>query len=602
MSVLLLLSKLKNEGVMLYREGEDLKLKSRAGKVTPEILGEIKSYKAELLDLLGTVEHGEEIRHSAPAADYPLSFQQKAIWMLSQDETHSIAYNMPLIAKVGEAVQTEILKQAVQDIAERHEAFRTSFFQRSDGEIRQRIGSPAFAIKEMDISGLEEAGIRELLRRESMRHIPLESAPLVRISILKKNERLSYIVMVIHHIIFDGRSLEILSRELFEAYKARKAGLQPDFGRLPVTYKDFAVWENERAQHNGWEKPLQYWKERLAGDLPVIDLAPRERPAIKTNAGERTVFYLPADLSASLENFCHQQRSSFYSGLLAALHILFYRYTGNTDLLTGTIAGGREQSQLEQIVGLFIRTIPLRTAVQPGHNFAAAVRHQHQVLMDAMAHGEIPFSYLVEELDKKRDAGRSPVFDILTIYNDKRNNTAETAASVKIEFVQEDLRSTSQFDLVCSFHVGNEAVAVHIEYNTDIYDRPFVNRLFDHYTRLLSALLRQPGVSVGELDYLSSAERYELLEGFNDTAVDYEPGQTLVSLFEQQAQDRKDATALVYQGVHYSYGLVDELSNQFAGYLRGRYGVDREALVCVQLPRSQWQVIVLLGILKAGCA
>ncbi|MEI3802705.1 MULTISPECIES: condensation domain-containing protein, partial [unclassified Chitinophaga] len=556
-----LLNRLKKLNVQLYTEGNDLKIKADPGVMSIALLDEIKLHKPGLLELLKrTVEDDFNFR-AGKRDDYPLSAQQQAVWLLCQNEQASMSYNIPLIMEISAQVKTDLLEQVLQDVLGRHEAFSTSFFLDNKGEVRQRISSGAVQVAFGDLSGATDAAVKEALAQECMYVFDLTKAPLVKAKIWRRDTE-HYLSLLIHHIIFDGASLEVLKKDFFITYEARLKGDSPSFEPPAFNYMDFAVWQQEKLEQGHWDHTKAFWEETLAGELPVLQLFPSTRPATKTSAGMHLYFKISESLSIAAARFFSHHNVSHFTGLLAALNTLLYRYTGNEDLVLGTVVAERNFSSLQEVIGLFINTVPIRTKLNPAHNFEQLLELQQQVLKDAMHHSQLPFATLVEMLNKKRDASRSPVFDVMVIYNDHKHS--ESGANTDFAVMKEDLRATSQFDIVFTFDNTKEGLFLNIEFNTDLYEEAAIYRLFHHFRALLQRLIAAPDAAIYTLDYLSEEEHQQLLHTFNDTDVDYERGVTLPGLFRRQVALQPEATALVFKDSHFTYRELDEISGRLA--------------------------------------
>ncbi|HEX8528563.1 MAG TPA: condensation domain-containing protein, partial [Cytophagales bacterium] len=502
MTVLALLTKLKNRRVEIRKEGNELKLKAEKGNITPELLSEIKAYKPQLLELFQSAEAGNRAIPAAPSAEsYPLTYQQKGIWLLCQNEQAANAYNIPFTIVVGKNIPLDVLNQAIGDVLARHEVFRTSFFQHGDGTLRQQVREVDFRMEEIDASGLGDEQVERIRFEESMTPFNLAEAPLLRATLLRRNGHDSMLLITVHHIVFDGLSAEILRHELLVACEARRKGAAPALTTLPNAYKDYAVWQYNLLAGPGLEKEKTYWQHQLAGELPVLQLVPDNRPALKSSAGKHLDLVLPAGLRERLEQFSVGQRVSPFAVLLAGLNALFHRYTASPEVLIGAVASGRDHHSLQSLIGMFINTLPIRTPIAPDQPFVELVRLQQQVWDDALAHQQLPFGYLVELLNKRRDVSRSAIFDVVAIYNDERNGKAGShPAGDDLKFIRQDLRETSQYDVTFSFVHADDRLALQVEYNSDLYSRSFVEGLLGHYQQLLAAAVAQPEVALGRLD------------------------------------------------------------------------------------------------------
>jgi len=592
MDVLLLLGKLRQLGIELHLEGEELKVKASQGVLTPALIAEIREHKSSLLELLIARKETQDKFPVADIADYyPVSFAQRGIWLLSQHPNGSRAYNIPLVIRLSPKVVRSILTDVLKELVARHEALRTAFFEDEYGIIRQRICAVPFEVEIRE----QADNIDAIIAEEGMRVFDLSNPPLIRALIVK-----DVLLLTIHHIVFDGFSGGIFQQELFALYEQRSRGVSPGLQPLVNTYKDFAVWEQQAMHSKAWEKQLGYWKSQLEGTLPVLQLSPGPRPAIRTNHGNRLYFSVDTAIRNALTSVCKVNMASLFSGLLAGLNTLFYRYTGSADLLTGVVLTGREHIALQSVIGMFVNTLPMRTRVAGDKDFVTAITHQQQLLDEMMANQQLPFSYLVEKLHIRQDTSHAAIFDVLVVYNEgggARGGEIEN----NFTLVQRDLRNTSQFDLSFSFTASDDALQLCVEFNTDIYTADFVERLGNHYIQLLQAATTDTHSPLKGLDYLSQAEKETLLHVFNKKPAALTE-KTLISLFHEQVNLQPGHIALQFQDKTFSFIELDRLSSRLASYLASRHTLQPGDLICVSLLRSEWLIISLLAVLKNSCA
>uniref|UniRef100_UPI0031E14045 amino acid adenylation domain-containing protein n=1 Tax=Chitinophaga sp. TaxID=1869181 RepID=UPI0031E14045 len=596
MDVLLLLGKLRQLGIELHLEGGELKVKASQGVLTSSLIAEIRQHKSSLLELLTAREENQDKFPVAEMADsYPVSFAQRGIWLLSQHADGSRAYNIPLVIRLSQNVVPDILSDVLKELVQRHEALRTAFFEDEYGIVRQRICNVPF---EMEIRE-QEGSIDAIIAEEGMQVFDLMKPPLIRAALIKGTEA-HFLLLTIHHIVFDGFSGAIFQQELFTLYEQRSKGLQPALPRLVNTYKDFAVWEQQAVNSKTWEAQLAYWKGQLQGTLPMLQLSPGPRPAIRTNHGSRLYFTIDSTIRDALASICKVNRASLFSGLLAGLNTLFYRYTGAEDLLVGVVLTGREHIALQALVGMFVNTLPMRTPLAGDKDFVTAVTRQQLLLDEMMANQQLPLSYLVEKLNVRQDTSHSAIFDVMVVYNE-----AGSSQAVEIEkdftLLQRDLRSTSQFDLSFSFTASDDSLALCIEFNTDIYTAEFVEQLGKHYIQLLKGATTHIHSPLKQLDYLNREEKDRLLHIFNKKP-EAPVEKTLISLFIEQVRLQPEHIALRFNEESFSFAELDKLSSQLAAYLSHRYSLQPEQLICVSLLRNEWLIISLLAVLKNGCA
>ncbi|WP_160715569.1 non-ribosomal peptide synthetase, partial [Chitinophaga solisilvae] len=539
---------------------------------------------------------------ATPVQDsYTLSSSQRRLWVLSQFSSGNIAYNIPGAYVFEGTPDVGSLEESFRVLIARHEILRTVFREGADGETGQHILADIdFHIAVTDIRE-EPAGIDEQLNRDFSHVFDLSAGPLLRASLYQVADSRWIFGFVMHHIISDGWSLGILIRELLAIYNELVSGTPVTLPALRIQYRDYAAWQRQQLEQTTHRT---YWQEVFSGTLPVLELpADQPRPAVKSYAGGIVSAQLPAALSHRLRQLTREQDATLFMGLLGTVQALLYRYTGQEDIVIGTPVAGREHIDLEDQIGFYVNTLALRSPFSGDNSFMELLSAVRTHTLNAYAHQAYPFDTLVDELPLNRDMSRHPLFDVFVVlHNETVYQDAWHSGGLHISRYQEDTALSCKFDLQFDFTETSDSIAVSVTYNKDIFGAPTVQRLLTHLEQLLSALTTHPSVAVAELDYLSDTERQQLLHHFNDTTHVYPSDKTIIDLFGEQVLHNGARTALVWGETALSYQQLDKLSNRVARYLQQHYHIAANDLVGVELERSDWQVICLLGILKSGGA
>ncbi|MDI5895994.1 non-ribosomal peptide synthetase [Flavobacterium algoritolerans] len=562
-------------------------------------------------ELSGILEdnHYETIPRANLSDSYPLTASQTRLWVLSQLEGGSLAYNMPGAVKVVGDIDSVQLEKSFRLLIQRHEILRTCFKTDSKGDLTQFIIAADqidFRILEKDFSQINDSDgiISDYLEQKNREPFDLEQAPLVRASLLKiKNNEFIFFLSQ-HHIIGDGWSLELLISEVIKVYNSLiESGVAPLI-ELGIQYKDYALWINSKKDEQKYQVSEQYWLDQFSGELPVLELPSfKTRPLIQTYNGESLTHKYSEEFLNKLKDFSRSCEATLFMTLTAGINALLHRYTGQDDIIMGTPVAGREHPDLENQLGLYLNTLALRSQFKQGSSFTDLVLAQKQTLLGAYEHQNYPFDALIDKLNLKRDTSRSALFDVLVILqNQEQLNNINNEKLISVEVQDYDLKSrTSKFDLSFAFK-EKDGLSLTIEYNTDIYDLYLVERVFSHFENLLTALLEQPEMAVSEADYLTAAEKTELLVSFNATDGVYPQDKTIIDLFEDQVIRTPDNIALIFEDTEITYRELNERSNQLGSYLRDHYGIKADDLVGIKLERSEWMLITILGVLKSGGA
>jgi len=543
------------------------------------------------------------------AASYPLTSSQSRLWILSQLEGGSLAYNMPAAVKLTGVVDETKFEESFKRLIARHEILRTSFKTDQSGDVRQYIVPTEqvnFTIAEQDYSARENQGeaIADYLQAINNEPFDLEQAPLVRASLIKLKEEEHVFFLSLHHIIGDGWSIEVLISEVVKTYNALTQGTEIALPELSLQYKDYAVWLNDEIQQEQYQASEHYWLEQFAGELPVLDLPSfKTRPLIQTYNGDSLTHRFSRVFLDKLKRFSKEQDLTLFMSLMAGINALLHKYTGQDDIIIGTPIAGREHPDLEHQIGLYLNTLAIRTQLKKETSFADLAASQKETLLGAYEYQSYPFDVLVGKLNLKRDTSRTALFDILVVLQNQgqlNNLNNEELANFQVSDY-EFSRKTSQFDVSFTF-AETEGLDLTIEYNTDIYDAYLIERMFTHFENLVTGALEQPEMPIHEIDYLTKEEEQELLVGFNDTAVSYPKDKTIIDLFEDQVAGTPNNIAVVFDETQLTYQELNEKANQLAFYLRDRYAVEADDLIGIKLDRSEKMLIVILGILKSGAA
>ncbi|NSL85714.1 amino acid adenylation domain-containing protein [Chitinophaga sp. Mgbs1] len=549
-------------------------------------------------------ETHQRIQASPVMEDYPLSPAQRRFWILSQFPDAAAAYHMPGIYQLHGTLNIAALQQAFRGLVQQHEILRTVFREDAGGNIRQVI-LPADVFSGITCEEVSETDMQPLMEAFVSQPFSLTDGPLLRAALYGTAPDSYVLVYVMHHIISDGWSMGLLFKELLLRYHSLQSGMEPALQPLPIQYKDYAWWQQEQLQQSA-ATSRQYWLQQLSGELPVTNLpADRLRPAVKTYRGDALNKRIPAALLQQLKTTVAAHDATLFMGLLAAVHTLLYRYTGQQDNITGSPVAGREHADLEGQLGLYLNTLALRVQTDGQGSYAELLQAVRRITLDAYAHQSFPFEELVNELRLPADLSRSPLFDVMVILQNTDSHrilAPEMMAGVSIRPWKGNTTVRSKFDLTFSFAEAGEELDLWLEYNTDIFDRSTIARIATHFTQLLKALLDAPQAKIGLVDYLSAAEKKILTHTFNDTYADYPAHTSILQLLARQAAATPDATAISCGEACLSYLELQECSNRFAAFLQQQYQLGSGDLAAVMLRRDEWLIVALLGVLKTGAA
>jgi amino acid adenylation domain-containing protein len=538
------------------------------------------------------------------AREFPLSFAQQRLWFIDRITLDSTFYNIPQALSLSGRLDVPTLERSLNEIVRRHEALRTSFAE-SGGQAVQIVNdATALTVPLADLSGLPEADReREALRlavEEGHRPFDLSVAPLMRAALIRLGDEEHVLLVTTHHIVSDGWSAGIFLRELSALYEAFLRGEPSPLAELPVQYADFAVWQREWLQGEVLEEQLDYWKQRLGGELPVLKLpTDRPRPPALSYKGAEQTLELSAELTGRLKSLSRSEGATLFMTLLATFDALLHRYTGQEDIVVGTPIAGRNRREVEGLIGFFVNTLVMRAGLAGAPTFRELLGRVREATLGAYAHQEVPFEKLVEELHPERDMSRNPLFQVMfALQNAPLEDFTLPGLRLDTVDVSNDM---TRFDLEFHLWEHDGALAGTLIYNTDLFDAPTVAQMTGHFRNLLEGIVAEPDTRVSQLPLLSEAEGRQLLYEWNDTRREYPRDSCVHELFEAQAARTPDATAVVSEDGHISYRELNERANGLARRLRRR-GVGAESMVGICLGRGAELVTALLAVLKAGGA
>ncbi|MFD3518693.1 amino acid adenylation domain-containing protein [Streptomyces sp. NPDC058657] len=535
----------------------------------------------------------------------PLAAAQQRLWFLDQWSPGSAAYNAPLALRLTGPLDPEVLGRALSGVVERHEILRTRYGS-ADGLPHQIVQEPQpVAVVATDLRELpddeREKHVTELIAESAGRPFDLATGPVLRAELFRLADEEHVLLLNIHHIATDGWSTAIVTREVMVRYAAEAGGLPDPLPALPVQFADYAVWQRGRLADAAFGDRLDYWTGRLA-DLPVLDFpTDRPRPRQPTGAGSVRESRLPAHLQKALVELARSERVTVLTVTLAAFQTLLARYTGQDDIVVGSVVNGRTQPEIEPLVGFFANTLVLRTDTSGNPTFRELLARTNETVVGGLMHQDVPFGKLVDALQPEREAGRNPLFQIsFTLQNASADG--DDLGGLRIEQVPL-IVGTARFDLAFQLtEVPGEGYHVWIEYSTELFDSDRIDRLISHYGRLLEAVVADPGVRLGHIPLLDPAERERLVIGENRTDTAYESsGLALHQLFERSADRFPEQPAVRFRGGGIGYRELDRRANQLAHHLRA-LGVGPESRVGILLERGPDLAVTQLAVLKAGGA
>jgi amino acid adenylation domain-containing protein len=569
--------------------------------------------------------------------DLPLSFAQEQLWFLDKLAPGRPTYNVPQALRLSGPLGLAALKAALEALFARHEALRTRLITSDAGDPIQIIDPPAPL--SLELAGLPAqplAKVRQLAQAEAVRPFTLSGGSLARARLFKLADDDHVLLVVVHHVIFDGWSARILLHDLAALYHQQITGEPSALTTLPIQFADYALWERTRlangnpaetsaaqsgATQSGPADPApagpaqagpaqaelkQYWRNTLA-NAPVVRFpADRPRPISgdggsdsgDNGAGALAEHLIDGNLLTQLRNLSHRTGTTLFVILLSALQALLHRYTGQTDLIVGTMTANRRRPELASLIGFLVNTLPIRTDISGDPSFTELIERVRQATIAAYAHQDLPFAKIVAASGVPRYPGRDPLFQIALTYAD-RDETPVPAGGT--QFALSDLIvgiTAAKFDLDFSIESRTNGLWIECSYKTALFSEERIARLLSHLEALLRGAAHDPATRLSELPLLTNAERHREQDDWNPAASPIPPG-CVHEAFERQAAETPEATAVEFGAERISYAELNRQADRIARQLRSA-GVGPEVLVAVGLEPGPRRLAALIGIWKAG--
>lgn len=594
------ITELEGKKIKLWVDGDSLKYKAPMGIVTKEILERLSYRKAEIIDYLKLKSNGGNFYSPISKVEereyYPLSAAQMRMFLLSRLDSDSTAYNLTQALKVNGEFNIDHLTEIITQLVDRHEALRTSF-DIVEGEPVQKIHKYVdFKVEYQEIEESKE--VIEQVIKKFIKPYDLTKAPLFRFKLVKlinKDKNPAYILIQdMHHIISDGVSEALLTREVNELFLGKRL---PD---IKIQYKDYVDWHQKLMRSNEIQHQKKYWLEKLGTDIPLLNL-PTDyiRPQVFSFKGDSVKLKIEKTITEKLYSLARENRVTLFTLLLASYSILLSRYTGQNDIIIGTPTAGRRHADINNTLGVFINSLALRTSYLPESVFEEFLKKLGYEVLEAFDNQDYPFANLVDDLLIKRDMSRNPIFDAMFILQNMNIDSIK-AEGMEISNYYFD-KGIAQLDITIIAVETKDGIDIEINYCTSLFSKETINRFGESFINILKYVVEHPTASLYEIDMLSDVDKSQLLYGFNNTEIQYPKDKTINELIEEQVNRTPESIALVFGDKQLNYRELNSRANCIAKKIREK-GVEGDSIVAIIANRSFEMLIGILGILKSGGA
>ena len=544
----------------------------------------------------------------------PASFAQQRMWFLQQLEPDNSAYKISRTLRLKGKLNVEALQQTFATLLARHEVLRTRLVTAQPGSEAAREGIPVQAIApptpfSLPLIHTDENTLHTQLQQAARRPFNLAEDLMLRANLFRLGENEHVLQVVFHHIAADGWSIGLFRRELGTLYNAYCQGKTNPLPTLPIQYTDFAAWQRQWLTGNVLATQLTYWQQQLAGAPPLLELpTDHPRPPHPSHRGAKHAFTLSKSLTESLSQLSQQHNTTLFMTLLSAFKVLLFRYTQQTVIVIGSPIANRPRPELENLIGLFLNTLVLRTDLTGSPTFLQLLSRVKTMTLDAYAHQDLPFEKLLETLKPTRNLSHSPWFQVMFILQASGKNTTQSDHSLNHSLnglethTEQGKGTTAKFDLTLTMRDRPDGLRGTFEYSLDLFEPATIERMVGHFQTLLESIATAPDTPITTLSILPTAERQKLLPQRALTSQQTHSDRTCIHrLIDAQVQKTPNAIALTYQTQTLTYQQLNHRANQLAHHLQSQ-GVGPDSIVGICTPRSLDTYVGLLAILKAGGA
>ena len=539
------------------------------------------------------------IAHQATGETAPLSFVQELMWLLHELTPDTHAYNSSGARRLHGDLDVDALQGSLAGVVGRHQALRTTFDLRDEAPVQVLNEEVPVEIEMIEAPAIEDGELTELLRKLVRRPFDLRVAPLLRATLIRIGPEDHVLLTSANHIVWDGWSKGIFFRELAELYEAFTSGREASLPELPIQYADFAIWQREWLRGELVESQLSYWRERLQGAPPLLDLpTDHPRPVVHGHRGDRLELWVPAETLTALKTLSQAEGVTLFMALVAAWVTFLHRFTGQEDIVVGTPIAGRNRVEVEGLIGYFTNTLALRVSCAGDPTFGEMLQRVREMALGAYANQDVTFEQVVRDVAPHRDLSHSPVFQSLIVLQNAASEKLELPGLSMEMIVTEP--GTAKFDL--SLGMGEYEGELHasFEYNADLFDADTVRSVREQFSKLLDEIVAEPDRAISRLALLSAEQELAVAEAGRGPEVAV-PDVSLTALVSERARSSPGDLAIVDGDRELTYAELETRSERLAAALRAR-GARPGGMVGVCLERSSALVVSLLAILKTGAA
>ncbi|WP_377863492.1 amino acid adenylation domain-containing protein [Bacillus sp. R86525] len=605
MKMIELLNKLRKKNIKIWIEDDSLRFNGPKEGLNQELLKGLHQHEYEILSLLKDAKKTDypkklQVVTKAKKEHIPLSFAQNRLWFMEQLKPGNSFYNIQDVRKITGPLNLKALEKSIQEIVNRHAGLRTTFAEENEQPVQIITDQMKLPFRVINLCSStkdeSEKEAEKIIYDDASTPFDLSKC-LIRATVIHHSSEEYILILSMHHIISDGWSMGILFKEmevLYEAFCNDQPSPLPD---LNCQYSDYSIWQHDQFQEEKLQNDLLYWKNQLKNAPNLIELPTDfSRPAIQNYKGSLYSFWLSGADIEELEMICQENGSTLFMGLLTIYNILLHRYTGQEDIIVGTVTANRNSIELEEIIGFFVNTLPIRNDLSNDPTFEELLMKVRNSCLGAYAHQEVPFEMLVDQLKPERNLSYTPIVQTLCILQ-SASDTLQLPG-LKVSRVEVDY-DTAKFDLTFAFEKDADGMQCHIEFNNEIFTENTIVKLTKSFQNILKSSVATPNKRISELQIISKRDRKKVVETWNEKNDINYSNLCIHEWFEKQVENRPDSIAIVSTKESISYQQLNERANQLAHFLREN-GVTTEVKVGICVERTIEMLVGIIGILKAG--
>ncbi len=533
----------------------------------------------------------------------PMAFAQQRLWFLQRYTGSNSLYNLPVFLHMHGRLDITAMEKAFALLIARHEVLRTQFYQTDEGTFQRILPADEFKLGLDDLSDIEhqDAACQQILQAVADTHFDLEQGPLFQLRLLRLNSNEHILASCVHHIISDGWSVDVFMRDFAALYQAEAEHKPAQLAELPIQYADYACWQQQQFSLTENQEHISFWQAYLQ-DVPYFLDLPLDfiRPKTARHNGALYEVQLDCFYQQGVQRLSRQQQVSEFAVLFSAFALLLARFSGQDKLLIGTPLAGRQYKELENLIGFFVNSLPVKFEYDPKLSFAEFLQLSQQSFLQVTSHQQFPFEKIVETVKPERNESFSPLYQVMFTYANAAGSNTSSLAGLQLDFIAAP-RTTAKFDLTLSVQAVDNGLSCLMEYDTDQFKGDSIQQLMICYQRLLQAVIKQPETQIQAVSLLSDQERRAIVYDWNDCASDYPRQNTVIRNFKLQVNRAPDNLAIIHNTKSLTYQQLDQQANQLAHLLMAQ-GLQAGDYVALYLQRSCDLVVSMLAVLKAGAA